>query len=243
MIEQAAAPDPAEKTAKARRNITYLLLFAIVMFFAALTSAYVVAKGSTEYWVHIKIPTPFYWSTIIVVLGSVLMQGALVLVRKGNAKALPILFALTMISGVGFTLSQWEGWKDLRAKGNVMSFSNILQPTGQYGVDYAVQRKGVELVRTDDGQYYAPDDAQHERPLNAEMAEQVNGASQFFYVLTIAHGVHVLGGLIVLLVLLIKSAQGRYSATAHTGIWQGAMYWHFLGGLWIYLLLFLSFVH
>jgi cytochrome c oxidase subunit III len=62
-------------------------------------------------------------------------------------------------------------------------------------------------------------------------------------VLTVAHWAHLLIGLVVLLVLLLRAAQGRYSAMENTGIWQGTLYWHFLGGLWIYLLLFLSFVH
>ena len=54
---------------------------------------------------------------------------------------------------------------------------------------------------------------------------------------------HLVGGLLVYIVLAIRSLMGRYTAEEHTGIWQGTLYWHFLGGLWIYLLLFLTVVH
>src|SRR5689334_24927407 len=108
MIEQAAAPDPTEKTVKARRNITFLLLFAIVMFFAALTSAYVVSKGSTDYWSHFTIPQAFYISTAIIVLSSVFIQMALVNARKGKSKAIAPMIAITLVLGLGFSWFQFQ---------------------------------------------------------------------------------------------------------------------------------------
>ena len=70
-----------------------------------------------------------------------------------------------------------------------------------------------------------------------------NTASSYFYILTVGHWVHLAGGLVVLMVLTFKALRGRYSPENHTGIWQGTMYWHFLGGLWVYLLLLIAFVH
>lgn len=241
MIEQAAAQDPTDKTTKARRNITYLLLFAIVMFFAALTSAYVVSKGSTDYWSHFSIPKAFYISTAIIVVSSVFMQMALVNARKGKTKAIAPMIAVTLLLGVGFSWFQFKGWDEL-ADRKLNFVSKLLLAQGEYGKDFSITRKGVTLEKVGD-EFYMPDDVQHERPLNAELEEYKNTAGSYFHVLTRAHYAHVAGGLLVLLILLIRSAQGRYSATEHTGIWQGTLYWHFLGGLWIYLLLFLSFVH
>ncbi len=61
-----------------------------------------------------------------------------------------------------------------------------------------------------------------------------NPSSSFFYVLTAAHGLHLLGGVIALLWLSWKLRGGRLTRTA-TGVM--ALYWHFMDGLWIYLLL------
>lgn len=61
-----------------------------------------------------------------------------------------------------------------------------------------------------------------------------NAHSSFFYLLTAAHGVHLAGGLLAL------------SAAAFIGpLWRArwlgiaAMYWHFMGVLWLYLLFLL----
>jgi heme/copper-type cytochrome/quinol oxidase subunit 3 len=43
--------------------------------------------------------------------------------------------------------------------------------------------------------------------------------------------------------MLGMALRARYTKEDHVGLWAGAMYWHFLGGLWVYLLLFLLFVH
>ena len=51
------------------------------------------------------------------------------------------------------------------------------------------------------------------------------------------------GWLSLMLVIAIMAFMGRYSQEDHVGLWSGTLYWHFLGGLWVYLLLFLLFVH
>ena len=53
------------------------------------------------------------------------------------------------------------------------------------------------------------------------------------YVLSFLHLLHVLGGLVPLVWVAIRSARGRYSAADYEGITGTAMYWHFLGAVWI----------
>ncbi len=65
-----------------------------------------------------------------------------------------------------------------------------------------------------------------------------NNSVSLFYVITALHLAHVLGGLIALLVTGIRSAAGKYSPQRYTGVKLTALYWHFLGGLWLYLFLF-----
>jgi cytochrome c oxidase subunit III len=72
-----------------------------------------------------------------------------------------------------------------------------------------------------------------------------NPHSSFFYLLTAAHGVHLLGGLLGLVYLVIRS--GRLQTEEATGkkslaVTDAAtLYWHFMDGLWIYLFLLLFF--
>lgn len=64
--------------------------------------------------------------------------------------------------------------------------------------------------------------------------------SSFFYLLTGLHAAHLLGGLIWFLVLLRQASRLALTpGTDELGLF--ATYWHFLGGLWLYLL-FLLFV-
>ena len=56
-----------------------------------------------------------------------------------------------------------------------------------------------------------------------------------FYVLTGLHAVHVLGGLVPLVVVTVNAWYGRYSSLFSTGLQQCAIYWHFLGVVWVLL--------
>lgn len=234
--------EEAQRSVRSRKLITYLLLFAIVMFFAGLTSAYLVSRSSADYWVIIALPQAFYFSTAFILLGSTTMYGALWAARRGKRSLILPMLGMTLLLGIGFGRYQWQGWSELHEKGNFFSFSNVLQPSGMYGTDYLIEMNGVPLVN-EGGQFFLPDDVARTRPLNADMAEQVNGASQYLYMLTWAHFAHVAFGFLSLVVMLVMAGLGRYTTTDHVGLWAGGLYWHFLGGLWVYLLLFLLFVH
>ncbi len=70
-----------------------------------------------------------------------------------------------------------------------------------------------------------------------------NPAGSFIYVFTAVHLLHLLGGLIALTITFIKGIRKKYSAQNYLGIELISIYWHFLGVLWIYLFLFLIFIH
>ena len=63
----------------------------------------------------------------------------------------------------------------------------------------------------------------------------------FLYIVTIVHLAHLAGGLISLLVIIYNHFKQKYNSTQTLGIELGAMYWHFLDLLWVYLFLFLYF--
>jgi len=67
-------------------------------------------------------------------------------------------------------------------------------------------------------------------------------SSSFLYVLTIVHLAHVFGGNISLFITSIKGLRGKYSAEDKLGIELVSWYWHYLTGVWMFLLMFLLYI-
>ncbi|MNQ32696.1 Cytochrome c oxidase subunit 3 [compost metagenome] len=63
----------------------------------------------------------------------------------------------------------------------------------------------------------------------------------FLYIVTVVHLLHLAGGLISLLIIIYNHFKQKYNSTQTLGIELGAVYWHFLDLLWVYLFLFLYF--
>jgi cytochrome c oxidase subunit 3 len=63
----------------------------------------------------------------------------------------------------------------------------------------------------------------------------------FLYVVVVVHLIHLAGGMISLLIIIYNHFKQKYNSTQTLGIELGAMYWHFLDFLWVYLFLFLYF--
>ena len=72
-----------------------------------------------------------------------------------------------------------------------------------------------------------------------------NPHSSFFYLLTAAHGLHVLGGLLALLYLIVRSRQvlgaAAFDSKRRAVADAVSTYWHFMDVLWIYLFVLLFF--
>lgn len=68
-----------------------------------------------------------------------------------------------------------------------------------------------------------------------------NITTTFLYVMAVVHLAHLAGGLIALLVIIYNHFKQKYNSGQYLGIELGAMYWHFLDFLWVYLFLFLYF--
>jgi len=54
-----------------------------------------------------------------------------------------------------------------------------------------------------------------------------------FYTLTGFHGAHVAGGIIFMMVMLVRSMAGQFSASRHEAIEACSFYWHFVDVVWI----------
>lgn len=67
-----------------------------------------------------------------------------------------------------------------------------------------------------------------------------NPANAFFYLLTAVHGLHLLGGLAALGKTIDRVWSGDEITQVRLSVELCAIYWHFLLGVWLLLLLFLS---
>ena len=185
-----------EHKARTDRSYKLLLLFAMLsmtMMFAGLTSAFVVSKSRPDWLKDFQMPSAFYVSTVLIILGSVTMHLAKKYIQKDQRAATTKLLWSTLLLGILFFVFQFLGYQQIIAQGFYFTGS------------------ASSITTT------------------------------FLYVVTLTHLLHLLGGIISLLVIIYNHFKQKYNASQTLGIELGAMYWHFLDLLWIYLFLFLNF--
>jgi cytochrome c oxidase subunit 3 len=66
-----------------------------------------------------------------------------------------------------------------------------------------------------------------------------NPSSSFFYLLTGSHAIHLFGGFLALLYIVWEAWRYRLGPAKRTLVEVTAIYWHFMDGLWIYILVLL----
>lgn len=166
----------------------WMALAAIVMIFAAFTSALVVRKGLGGDWVRTGLPRILYLNTAVLVLSSLSLQWARRALHIGEELRFRKRLYLTVALGAMFIAGQLAAWRELANRGVYLS---------------------------------------------------TNPSSSFFYVLTAAHGLHLLGGIGALAYVAIRARRLVLDARGHAVVDVTALYWHFMDGLWIYLLILL----
>lgn len=70
-----------------------------------------------------------------------------------------------------------------------------------------------------------------------------NPAGSFLYVFTGLHALHLISGVIFLIIVLISTFRYKVHSQSMNTMEMATTYWHFLGGLWIYLFMFLLLNH
>lgn len=70
-----------------------------------------------------------------------------------------------------------------------------------------------------------------------------NPAGSFLYIFTGLHGLHLISGVIFLIIVLISSFRYQVHSKNLDTMEMCVTYWHFLGGLWLYLFMFLLLNH
>lgn len=67
-----------------------------------------------------------------------------------------------------------------------------------------------------------------------------NPAASFIAVISGLHILHVLGGIVALVVVVLKSYSSKVKSYSNTLVENTATYWHFVDILWIYLFIFFT---
>jgi len=91
---------------------TWILLTAVTMLFAGLSSAYIVLRGVPE-WQNITIPGLLWANTIVLLASSVAIEFARTAVRKNKTDGVKQWLAVSGILGVGFLVGQFAVWRQM----------------------------------------------------------------------------------------------------------------------------------
>ena len=100
----------------AYRVMMWVLLAAIVMMFAALSSAYIVLSGG-DGWKPIRMPRMFFLSTGILLASSAAIEIAKRRLNGRRWNGYVRWLGLTLLLGLGFIATQLLGWRELKAQG------------------------------------------------------------------------------------------------------------------------------
>jgi len=69
-----------------------------------------------------------------------------------------------------------------------------------------------------------------------------NPSGSYIYVITWLHGLHYIGGIIVLTILILKLRKIQIETTQKMSFNILMQYWHFIGVVWVFLYIFFKFI-
>jgi cytochrome c oxidase subunit 3 len=178
---------------KSAKPMLWVSMISMVMFFAGLTSAYVISMKRDD-WVTFDLPDAFYISTALIVLSSITIFLSQKFLQKGKRQASLLLLVTTLLLGIGFVWQQYVGFNELKSIGLFFT-----------GPESTV-------------------------------------STSFIIGITFMHVIHLLAGLIVVLVVIYNHFKYKYKPNDLLGFELGAIFWHFVDVLWIYLFFFFYFI-
>ena len=124
---------------------------------------------------------------------------------------------------------------------NVRDLRGDFYAKGKLGKDFHIYYKGKELGYKD--RQLMLNGKKLDGYLQVKSMESADTASSYLFIITFVHLLHIFITLFYVAKLVIRSFTGKINPENTIGLKVGAIFWHFLGVLWIYLLLFLLFIH
>ncbi len=178
---------------KSAKPMLWVSMISMVMFFAGLTSAYVISMKRDD-WVSFDLPQAFFVSTFLIVASSIALFLSQRFLKQDKRPLSLIFVVLTLLLGVGFIWQQYVGFNQLR---------NV-------------------------GLYFT--------------GPESTVSTSFIIGITFMHVLHLIAGVIVLLVVIYNHFKYKYKSDNMLGFELGAIFWHFVDILWIYLFFFFYFI-
>lgn len=115
---------------KSAKALLWIGIISMIMFWAGLTSAYIVRQNAGN-WLMFNVPEMFFVSTAVIILSSITFLFVQNAVKKNNTKEIIWGTLTTLILGFVFMACQYRGWGDLFDRGVVLGgkYSN---PSGSF---------------------------------------------------------------------------------------------------------------
>jgi cytochrome c oxidase subunit 3 len=116
MIIMAAAGfiEPDKQNLRARKFLMWLFIVSSFIFFAGLTSGYIVyTAGDPSRGIKTILPKMFTYSTAVIIVSSIAMHMAYLAGKKLQLQKQKAYLFLTALLGVIFFVLQIQGWKQL----------------------------------------------------------------------------------------------------------------------------------
>lgn len=112
---------------------------------------------------------------------------------------------------------------------------------GEFGKDFQMFYAGKPLQYEDRKLYY--EGKPLSRGLQLKLYDSKDNASAYLYIITFLHLLHILATLLYLIVFTKRTYSNEFSESNTLGMRATAIFWHFLGVLWLILFTFLILVH
>jgi len=114
--EQALEQEYIVAKKKSAKPMLWISMISMVMFFAGLTSAYVISMKRDD-WVSFDLPQAFYISTFLIVASSITLFLSQRLLKQDKRQLSLILLLVTLGLGLGFIWQQYVGFNQLKSIG------------------------------------------------------------------------------------------------------------------------------
>ncbi len=120
-----------EKQKRAKKMMLWFGIISLIMSFAGLTSAFIVSSSREDWLVGFVLPNAFIYSTLIILLSSIVLYAAKRALRKNQATTTTSLLIGALILGTAFIYSQIQGFNQI-----IDSGYNFTGPTSNITMSY-----------------------------------------------------------------------------------------------------------
>ena len=120
-----------DKQERAKKMMLWFGIISLVMSFAGLTSAFIVSSSREDWLVNFTLPSAFTYSTLIIVLSSVLLFFAKQSFKNNKSVITSLLLIGAFVLGIVFIYSQIQGFNQI-----IKSGYNFTGPTSNITISY-----------------------------------------------------------------------------------------------------------